>query len=485
MANASLLSAAKWTSAAAAVRALMQVLQLVLVARLFPGDDLGVLVLLFSIIAVAQLFADVGIANMVMHHQQLSVDELRGIRGMALGMGVLLFGLLLLAAPLLANFYDDARLQLLVSLAGGLFLLNSLWQTKRALLEKNFDFSLVGSGEIVASLLSQATMLAVALASQSLCAVLIAPLGYSLIMALWLMWSRPDAEDFRFSFSRSTLRRFAGYSAYSLGFNLTNSVSVYADIFIGGRYLSASALGGHGITKDLSLKIGWAINPIVTRIATPLLAQLQGERERLKAIYAQVLRVTTALNFPLFTSLVLFSDSYTRLVFGEALMPYQPSFVLLGLWGLLRSVGNPSGSLMFALGKTRLAFYFSLGSMLLFAASAAIGVQSGVVGLACAMLASMALQQIFAIWFFIVRPLTGMAYRSYLGSLLPAAAAALLSFGGMAALIRWMSGSAATLSWGELIASQMAAAAIYLALLAMFDREMGQHARQLLLRKAR
>ena len=465
MPSARLLSAAKWTSAAAVVRALMQVLQLVLVARLFPGDDLGVVVLLFSIIAVAQLFADIGIANLVMHHQQLTVQELRGIRGMALAMGALLCGLLLLTAPLLARFYDDARLQLLVSLAGGLFLLNSLWQTKRAVLEKNFEFRLVGSGEIVAALLSQSTMVAVALVSRSTYAVLIAPLGYSLVMAAWLMLLRPDKEDFSFVFSRSTLRRFAGYSAYSFGFNLTNSVSVYSDIFIGGRYLSAAALGGHGIAKDLSLKIGWAINPIVTRIATPLLAQLQGERERLRAVYAQVLRVTTLLNFPVYVSLILFADSYIRLVFGEALAAYQPSFVLLGLWGLLRSVGSPSGSLFFALGKTRLAFYFSTASMLLFAASAWLGMQFGVVGLAWAMLGSMALQQMIGAWYFIVRPLTGMSYAQYLACIAPAAITAWLAFGSTYVAIRNL-----PLSLPLFIGTQALAGAAYLMLFWVVDR---------------
>ena len=482
MADPALLTAARWTAAAAAVRALMQVLQLVLMARLFGGEDLGVLVLLFSIIAVAQLFADVGIGNLVMHHQQLSAQELRAIRGLALGMGALLCTLLLLAAPLLARFYGDARLQALVSLAGGLFLLNSLWQTKRALLEKTFEFRTVGGGEIIAALLSQGLMAAVALQTGAVLAVLIAPLGFSLIMLLWLSVAKPDAEDFRFAFSRDTLRRFAGYSLHTLGFNLSNSVSVYADIFIGGRLLGATALGGHGIAKDLSLKIGWAINPIVTRIATPLLAQLQGERERLRAVYAQVLRVTTALNFPVFASLVLFSGSYVPLVFGERLAPYQPSFVLLGLWGLLRAIGNPSGSLFFALGKTRLAFHFSLGSMLLFALAALLGARQGAVGLAGAMLAAMALQQGFAIWYFIVRPLTGMRYRQYVGSLLPAGAAALLAFGGVLLVMTWRWGAELRLGWGGLLLSQLVAGSLYLGLLGAFDRALARQALQLLRR---
>jgi len=418
----------------------------------------------------------------VMHHQQLSLPELRAIRGLALGMGLLLCALLLLAAPLLAQFYGDARLHGLVSLAGGLFLLNSLWQTKRALLEKTFDFRVVGSGEILAALLSQGLMAAVALHSGHVMAVLIAPLGFSFIMLLWLSLARPDGEDFHYAFSRATLQRFAGYSLHTLGFNLTNSVSVYADVFIGGRLLSTAALGGHGIAKDLSLKIGWAINPIVTRIATPLLAQLQGDRERLRAVYTQVLRVTTALNFPVFTSLVLFSEPYARLVFGSSMEAYQPSLVLLGLWGLLRSIGNPSGSLFFALGKTRLAFFFSLGSMVLFAVAAFFGARQGVVALAWAMLLAMALQQVFAIWFFIVRPLTGMRYGQYLGSLLPAASAAWIAFGGVFVAIKLLPSAFEALQWGGLLLSQLLAGAAYVALLARFDPALAQQARQLLRR---
>ena len=86
------------------------------------------------------------------------------------------------------------------------------------------------------------------------------------------------------------------------------------------------------------------------------MAKSQNDLILLKSIYLKTILMTASINFPIYFGLFVFSPEVVAIVFGEQWTASAPLLRILSFWGLLRSIGNPVGSLIFAVGRADLAF---------------------------------------------------------------------------------------------------------------------------------
>src|SRR5690606_2352437 len=119
------------------------------------------------------------------------------------------------------------------------------------------------------------------------------------------------------------------------------------------------AVAIYAIPKEHCLRIAnTIINPVVTRVSFPVMAQVQRDRERLRLIYLKTLRLTSSFNFPLYALLALFPDDIVALVLGGQWSDAAPYLRLFALWALIRSTSNPSGGLLYAVGMAKRAHFW-------------------------------------------------------------------------------------------------------------------------------
>ena len=202
-----------------------------------------------------------------------------------------------------------------------------------------------------------------------------------------------------------------------VGNNLVNSLNMQADIFFGGRTLGANMLGTYSLPRDLCLKFAFIINPIITRVGFPVMAKVQGDRALLKEIYLNTIRMTASVNFPIYLGLLIFAPEVVRLLFGSQWLESIPLLRILALWGLVRSTGNPVGSLLYAKGRADLSFKWNVVMLFVFFSALWFGSRYGGQGIAISLLASHACAMI-PLWYFLVRPLSSASFREYFRQML-------------------------------------------------------------------
>lgn len=87
------------------------------------------------------------------------------------------------------------------------------------------------------------------------------------------------------------------------------------------------------------------------------------------------------INFPALLGLMVVSNNFVPLVFGEKWNSIIPVLQLLCVVGLLRSVGNPIGSLLMAKARVDISFKFNVFKTFLFIPAIVIGGQmAGAIG---------------------------------------------------------------------------------------------------------
>jgi O-antigen/teichoic acid export membrane protein len=79
------------------------------------------------------------------------------------------------------------------------------------------------------------------------------------------------------------------------------------------------------------------------------------------------------------------SGPLIRTLLGPAWMPAEAVFKALVVLGLIQCLGNPLDSLMLALGRAKLSFWFNVLALCLYAAAIPMGARFGLIGVAWAM----------------------------------------------------------------------------------------------------
>jgi len=194
--------------------------------------------------------------------------------------------------------------------------------------------------------------------------------------------------------------------------NIVNQLNMTIDLFLGGRLLGAAQLGLYSVPRNLVLQLQFMVNPIITRVGFPLIAQVQHDVVRVKSIYLKTLNMTASTNAPLYVGISVFAPEIVAVLLGHGWQSSAPLLRILAFWGLFRSTGNPVGSLLFGMGRADLALKWNAILLLIVPPVMWLGSQFGPEGLAWALLGFVIIMFIPG-WFFLVRPLCQAGIYEY------------------------------------------------------------------------
>lgn len=408
------LSAGRWTATSAALATGFQVLQTAVLARLLLPADFGLMAVAAAILAVLALIADLGLSRALIHFDHVSNEALSSLYWLNLALAFVLMIVLTTSAPALGSIYQSKSLVQLLRVAALVFPITAFGQQYRVLAEKSLRFNELARIEVVASLIGFCTAIAAALANAgvyALVAGILARVSANSLLAWWKLslGHRPSAH-----FCLRETRPYLYFGAYLTGDSFASTVMQQADVFIGGLVLGPTAMGAYSVSRDLSLRMTTVINPVITRVGFPIMSRVKHDREQVKAIYLHTMRMIASINFPIYIALGLFANEFVALLYGPKWYQAAVYLRILAAWGLVRSTGNPVGSLLYAVGKAKRAFWWNIGLLLVLPPLYWLAVHDfGLMGLAVA-LVMIQLIVFLPAWRLLVQPCCGASIGEYL-----------------------------------------------------------------------
>lgn len=208
------------------------------------------------------------------------------------------------------------------------------------------------------------------------------------------------------------VRWFVSFGGSLVVNNMINHVNATIDLILGGRLLGANLLGLCSVPRNLMFQVQGMINPVFTRVGFPLIASIQEDRDRVRQVYLKTMNMTASVNAPIYMAFMAFPSEIVISLLGPNWEASAPLLRVLALWGLLRSFGNPVGSLLFGLGHVRLAAYWNGGVLLLTPPAVWLGAHWGATGMAWSIAGMMAVLFVPA-WALLVRPSCGAGFIEY------------------------------------------------------------------------
>jgi O-antigen/teichoic acid export membrane protein len=389
-------------------------------ARLLAPQDFGLMAMAGAVMAVVTLFADFGLGSALMHFPRPDRCTFSTIYWLNLGVSCCLAAMFGMLAWPLSLAYGQADLQPVLLWLSLVFPAGALGQPFRVMAEKELRFPQLARQEIVSVLLGFLLALAVAISGGGVFALVVATLTTTAASSVqaWFWLSpglRPTPE-----FCVDRVRPFVAFGLHRVGSSLWNALCMQVDVLIAGIYARPAEVAFYAVPRELCLRLSNAvINPVVTRIGLPVMTRLQHDPVALRGVYLQTLRMTASLNFPFYALLALFPEQIVAALFGEQWLDSASYLRVLALWGLIRSTGNPSGSLLYAVGLARRSHLWNLALLLVTIPSlwvaASVGGLPALVGAMCVL---QCLVYVLA-WRFLIRPGCGAGFIEYNAHLAP------------------------------------------------------------------
>ncbi|WP_455133502.1 lipopolysaccharide biosynthesis protein [Microbacterium aurum] len=372
-----------------AIRVIVQLAGIMVLARLLTPSDYGLLAMVTAIIGVGDLVRDFGLSSAAIQARTLSRGQKNNLFWINTSIGLALTLTAIASSWLIAGFYGDPRLQAITAALSVTFLLNGLSTQFRADLSRSLRFGrlvVVDTGAQLGALIVGVSMALLgcgywSLVGQAVAQTVVA-LGILIIVTGWMPgWARRSEP----------MRGLLSYGVNMFGTQLLSYASRNVDSIVIGARFGAGALGIYNRAFQLMMLPLLQMNAPSTRVALPVLSRLQDDPPR----YGRFITFgQTALLTVVGAVLALLgaqADAVIRIMLGTQWLEAVPVFRILLVAGFFQAAGYAVYWVFLSQGLMRQNLYYSLVTRPLMIAAILFGSTWGMYGVAIAYSASIVL----------------------------------------------------------------------------------------------
>ena len=328
--------------------ALHYLVMLVLAWRLTPAE--------FGVVGLATIYVfpltaatELGLGAALVQRRELTAGHVAAAFWLSLAAGVALgVGLWFSAGPV-AALMREPRLAAVLRALSLMVPVHALTVVPRALLQRSLAFRRLAATEVGAAAAFAAVALALAARRWGVSSLVVGLVVRHLVRAALLWWAEPWWPGARPALAEcATVLRFGGFV---MGSMLAMQFVSNVDYFVIGRWLGAAALAHYTLAFQLAIIPVQRVCEVLSRVAFPSLARIQGDAPRLRRALSEMLDGPTAAVAAGAIVLAIAAPALLRNLYGEAWLPAAPLLQILALAApfyvldsaqtVLRATGRP------------------------------------------------------------------------------------------------------------------------------------------------
>lgn len=287
---------------------------IILARRLMPSDY-GAVAMVGVFTSVLQIFTDGGLTTALIRKEDRTEADKSTIYIYNIVACYVIYAIIYLIAPLIADFYDMPILCKLARVSC-LTMLITPWSSIHGLsFIFNIDFKTPACISIVCNLFSSCIAIWMAYNDYGVWALAVpgpitALLSSSIIISI-VRW-KP-----RTGFSRDSFRELFGFSSKLLGTTLVERIYNNITPLVVGKFFSPAQLGLFEKAKGWPSLPSNTVTGVMQSVTLPVLSKMQDDTERLKIQFSRMLRVTAFFFFPIMIGLAAIARPLTLVVLTE------------------------------------------------------------------------------------------------------------------------------------------------------------------------
>lgn len=311
----------------------------IILARLLSPEDFGICFMPVLFYTIAHICVEGGFSSALVREREVTEVDLNTAFWYRMVMSLLFYGLLFLASPYIAAFYETPVLTDIIKVSGLSLIIVPMGMVPNIRFMRQLDFRTPALLGIAGAFMSGVSGVALALHGWGLWAIVWSGLMTDVFNQLLIAFVSPWWP--RLQWSQRSLRRMMGFGSKMQASQLLNTVNDnLVPIFIGKIY-AGYQLGLYMRARNWASIPSSGLTGIVGKVIFPLFARLQDNRVQLGNAFLRISRVTAFVIFPLMMGIVAISDPMVRVLLTDkwaGCVPFNRLLCFSMMWYPIHSI---------------------------------------------------------------------------------------------------------------------------------------------------
>lgn len=294
----------------------------IVMARLLAPDEFGMLAIMLVFVNIGNVIVQSGLNTAIIQANDANEDDYSTVFWMSLSISVVLYVVLFLAAPFIADFYETPAAVAPLRVLLLILMVNAYNAIQEAIVARNLEFQKTARATVTAGLVSGAVGIAVALMGGGIWALVVQQLLQQgckcLVLALQVPW-KP-----RLVFHIERARMFFGFGWKLLASGiLEQAYQGLSDLLIG-KVFNTTELGYVSQGKKYPQALGTLLDGAIQPVMLSAVSRVQDDAVMVKRLARRALKTSTYLVAPCMLLFALVARPIVVMLLGEQWLPSVP-----------------------------------------------------------------------------------------------------------------------------------------------------------------
>lgn len=387
----------------------------IVLARILAPEDYGQIALITVFTTIMQVFVDSGLGTALIQKKDADDLDFSSVFYFNFVVCLVLYGVMFVAAPFIAAFYNDTSLTPLVRVISLTIVISGVKGIQQSFVSRNMLFKRFFYATLGGTIFSAFLGIGLAYAGFGVWAIVAQQLSNTAIdtLILWLTvkW-RPKKM-----FSWERLKGLLSFGWKMLVSALLETVYNNLRSLIIGKLYSSADLAYYNQGDKFPNVITNNINSSIDSVLLPTMANAQDDRARVKSMTRRAIKTSTYIMAPLMMGLAFCAEPVVRLVLTDKWLPCVPFLRIFCITYMFYPIHTANLNAIKAMGRSDLFLKLEIAKKIVGMTLLISTMWFGVMAMAYSLLLSSVLSQIINSW--PNRKLLSYAYPEQLKDILP------------------------------------------------------------------
>jgi O-antigen/teichoic acid export membrane protein len=369
-------SATFWSMTERIAKIGIQVLCTFIIAQFVAPSAFGLVSMMSIFLAFSTILIDSGFSQAIIHEQNVTKEDESSIFWFNILLGGVVYGAFYAVAPLIAAFYREPQLTLLIRVAFTALIFQSFVVVQQGLLFKQIDFKAVSKISFWSVLLSGVAGIVVSYLRHDVWGLIVQNLTFAVLQTFFFWFYSHWRPQLRFKMA--CVRKYLRFSMNLLGSNMLAAITDNLANLVVGRAYSTTVLGHYTMANKIPYLTSGTVCYGIKRVSYSMMSKFQNDDAHLASYSQRVVGTAFWILAPIMVLLFVFAKPFIALLFPEAWAPaaiYLRYFCVIGFVFCFSDVNQ---DILLVKGRTDLLFRLDIVRRTLLVILLIVGVQYNV-----------------------------------------------------------------------------------------------------------